>query len=77
MNNFDRMYQEVRRFAAEPDEGGPPPGVLVGMRPEVLVEMLMRIVDLEDRNAVKRIHDINKQVEEILRNVTGGVAGGA
>lgn len=73
MNNFDRMDQEVRRFAAEPDEGGPPPEVLIWMRPEVLVEMLMRIVDLEDR----RVHDINKQVEEILRNVTGGVAGGA
>lgn len=65
MNNIDRMAQEVRRFATGPADDGP--------APEVLVEMLMRIVDLEDRNDMKAVAAINKQVEEIVRNVAGGM----
>ena len=65
MNNIDRMVQEVRRFATGPADDGP--------TPEVLVEMLMRIVDLEDRNEMKAVAAINKQVEEIVRNVAGGM----
>ncbi len=65
MNNIDRMVQEVRRFAAGPADEGP--------APEVLVEMLMRIVDLEDQNELKAVAAINKKVEEIVRNVASGV----
>ncbi len=65
MNNIDRMVQEVRRFAVGSADDGPVP--------EVLVEMLMRIVDLEDQNELKAVAAINKQVEEIVRNVAGGM----
>lgn len=65
MNNIDRMVQEVRRFAAEPWDGGPPP--------DVLEEMLMKVVDLEDQNLLKAVAGINKKLDEIVRSVADGM----
>lgn len=58
VSNYDRILEEItneaNRVAAS-----------TGIRAELLTELVMGIVDAEDRHRIKRI-DVNKEVENMI-----------
>ena len=63
VNNYDRIYSEIKseaeRLAAEHDVDS-----------EALVSLAMEIVDLEDRNRVRSIHNIRQRIGEAILATT-------
>ena len=57
VNNYDRIYAEIRseaaRFATEHN-----------IDPDALVSLTMEIVDLEDQDRIKHIHNIKQRIDE-------------
>ena len=61
VSNYDRIYieinKEARRFAPEHR-----------IDPEVLVELVMEIVDLEDQHRIKNIARIKQRIKELIHD---------
>ena len=59
VSNYDRIYNEInkeaQRFAPEHN-----------IDPDVLVELVMNIVDLEDRHRIKNIARIKQRIKELI-----------
>ncbi len=57
VNNYDRIYAEIKseaeRLASEHD-----------VDRDALVSLVMEIVDLEDQDRIRHIHNIRQQIEE-------------
>lgn len=61
VNNYDRIYREIqieaRRVSEELDvDSGP------------LERLALKIVDLQDRHRIWRIHDINKRIQALIED---------
>lgn len=63
VSNFERILGEIRREAnlAAPSHG---------LKPEAVVELIMNIADLEDRNRIKMEPRINQKVKGMIQEVT-------
>lgn len=61
MNNIDRMFEEISRRAGA--------SVAPGVASE-FADLLMRIVDSEDKHRLGRLGAINREVEELIRSFT-------
>lgn len=57
MNNYDRIYAEIAKeseaLALDSD-----------LEPRLLLDLIMRIVDLEDQHRTKNVPRINQQIQE-------------
>lgn len=62
VSNFDRIFGEIKREAnlIAPDHG---------LQPASVVEVIMNIVDIEDRNRVRAEPRINQKVKGMIQNV--------
>lgn len=59
LNNYDRLYREIRQAADLHARS-------LSIDPAELVELVMRIVDLEDQNRIKAVARIRQQVENMI-----------
>lgn len=64
VSNFKRILGEIRREAnlVAPSHD---------LKPEAVVELIMNITDLEDRNRIKPEPRIHQRVKGMIQNVTG------
>lgn len=62
VSNFDRILGEIKREAnlIAPDHG---------LQPASVVEVIMNIVDIEDRNRVRAEPRIHQKVKGMIQNV--------
>lgn len=60
VSNYDRILDEITTEAVRV-------GFDNGLRAEPLIELVMEIVDTEDRHRVKQI-DVNKAIENMITN---------
>lgn len=60
VNNYDRIYTEIERHAARMAPRG--------LAPSALVDLIMEVVDLEDRQVAR----IRQKVENSVRSVAVG-----
>lgn len=56
MNNYDRIYAEISKAT---EELGPTNDVA----PDLLLDLILGIVDVEDQNQVKQVPKINQQIQ--------------
>ena len=62
VSNFERILGEIRR---EADLVAP----THGLEPEAVVELIMNIVDLEDRHRIRAEPRINQKVRGMIQDV--------
>ena len=62
VSNFDRILGEIRR---EADLIAPHHG----LQPDSVVELVMRIVDLEDRNRIRSVTGIKSKIRGMIEEV--------
>ena len=60
VSNFQRILAEIRKEAGQVAPG-------YGLAPSSVVDLVMNIVDLEDRHRVKALA-INKEVRQLVEN---------
>ena len=63
VSNFRRILAEIRK---EANRTAP----THDLKPESVVNLVMAIVDLEDRHRVKAVHGINKNVRGMIEDAT-------
>lgn len=61
VNNFERIFGEIRKGAHQIARDH-------GLEPEAVVTLIMAIVDLEDRNRVKAVAGIDREVTGMIQN---------
>ena len=63
VSNFKRILGELRREAnlVAPDHG---------LKPEAVVELIMNIVDIEDRHRIKTEPRIHQRIKGMIQDVT-------
>ena len=63
VSNFERILGEIRREAnlVAPAHG---------LQPEAVVELIMNIVDIEDRHRIKSESRIHQRVKGMIQDVT-------
>ena len=61
VSNFERILDEIRKEAHRTAR-------TYGLKPEAVVELIMGIVDLEDRNRVKAVAGINREIKGMIEN---------
>ncbi len=61
VSNFDRIFGEIKREAnlIAPDHG---------LQPASVVEVIMRIVDIEDRNRVKAVARVHQKIKGMIQD---------
>ena len=63
VSNFERILGEIRR---EANLVAPPHN----LEPEAVVDLIMNIVDIEDRHRIKAEPRINQKVKGMIQDVT-------
>ena len=63
VSNFERILGEIRR---EANLIAP----VHGLEPEAVVELIMKIVDIEDRHRIKSESRIHQRVKGMIQDVT-------
>ena len=63
VSNFERILDEIRKEAHRTAR-------TYGLDPEAIVELIMGIVDLEDRHRVKAVAGINREIKGMIENAT-------
>ncbi len=63
VSNFERILDEIRKEAHRIAR-------TYGLEPDAVVTLIMAIVDLEDRNRVKAVAGINRQVKGMIEGAT-------
>ena len=61
VSNYNRILDEIKRESHQIAD-------TYGLEPQTAVELIMDIVDLEDRNRVKAVAGINQQVKGLIEN---------
>ena len=61
VSNFERILDEIRKEAHRIAR-------TYGLDPEAVVTLIMDIVDLEDRNRVKAVAGINRQIKGMIED---------
>lgn len=61
VNNYDRIYKEIQIEARRVGEE-------LDIDPGTLERLALKIVDLQDRHRIWRIHDINKRVQALIED---------
>ncbi|MDE0455745.1 MAG: hypothetical protein OXI15_00505 [Chromatiales bacterium] len=61
VSNFERILDEIRKEAHRTAR-------TYGLEPEAVVELIMGIVDLEDRHRVKAVAGINREIKGMIEN---------
>ena len=56
MNNYERIYEEISQAT---EELGP----ANGLDPELLLNLIMDIVQIEDQNRIRKVFNIKKQIQ--------------
>ena len=62
VSNFDRIFEEIRQEARQiaPRHG---------LEPDLLVELIMKIVDSEDQNRIKSVAGIKLKAKGMIQDV--------
>ena len=63
VNNYARILDEIKKQAHQV-------AGTYGMEPQTLVELIMDIVDLEDRDRVKAVPGIKQKIKGRIENAT-------
>ncbi len=63
VNNYARILDEIKKEAHQV-------AGTYGMEPQTLVELIMDIVDLEDRDRVKAVPGIKQKIKGRIENAT-------
>ena len=61
VSNYNRILDEIKKEAHQIASA-------YGLEPQTAVDLIMDIVDLEDRNRVKAVAGINQQVKGLIEN---------
>ena len=61
VSNFERILGEIRKETHRTAR-------TYGLEPEAVVELIMGIVDLEDRHRVKAVAGINREIKGMIEN---------
>ena len=61
VSNYDRIYTEINKEAQRvaPEHN---------IDPNVLIELAMKIVDLEDQHRIRNVARIKQRIEELIDN---------
>lgn len=65
MNNYDRIYEEISNVTKEL-------GPANGLDPELLLNLIMEVVQIEDRHRTIRVPNINKQIQAKILLISQG-----
>lgn len=65
MNNYDRIYEEISNAT---EELGP----ANGLDPELLLNLIMEVVQIEDRHRTIRVPNINKRIQAKILLIAQG-----
>ena len=61
VSNFERILDEIKKEAHRTAR-------TYGLESETVVKLIMSIVDLEDRNRVKAVAGINREIKGMIEN---------
>ena len=61
VSNYNRILDEIKQESHQIAS-------TYGLEPQTAVELIMDIVDLEDRNRMKAVAGINQQVKGLIEN---------